>query len=163
MSEADLPTVAGWLAEAHVARWWTPDTTAEAQLHKYRERIAAGGATTMLMASVEGRPVGWGQWYRWADYPAAAQAMQALDREAGIDYAIGDPTAVGHGIGTELVAALIHEVCRCTGPVGLLVAPDATNTASRRVLEKNAFELVAIRPVATEPSDAPMAIYRLAP
>ena len=96
----------------------------------------------MLIGSIEGRPVGWAQWYRWADYPAAAQAMQASDGEAGIDYAIGDPTAVGHGIGTELVAALVHEVRRCTGPIGLLVA---------------------IRPVATEPSQAPMAIYRLAP
>jgi hypothetical protein len=33
--------------------------------------------------------------------------------------------------------------------------------ASRRVLEKNGFELVAVRPVATEPTDASMAIYRL--
>ena len=89
--------------------------------------------------------------------------MQARDREAGIDYAIGDPTAVGHGIGTELVAALVYEVCRCTAPVGLLVAPDATNTASRRVLEKNAFRLGAIRPVATEPNQAPMAIYHSHP
>ncbi|HEY5148803.1 MAG TPA: GNAT family N-acetyltransferase [Mycobacterium sp.] len=163
MTEDDLPTVAAWLAEPHVARWWTPDTTAEAQISKYRERVNGSGATTMLMASVEGRPVGWCQWYRWADYPAAAQAMQARDGEAGIDYAIGDPTAVGHGIGTELVAALVHEVRRCTGPVGLLVAPDATNSASRRVLEKNAFMLVSIRPVATELSQAPMAIHRLAP
>jgi aminoglycoside 6'-N-acetyltransferase len=163
MTEADLLTVAGWLAEPHVARWWTPDTTAEAQLNRYRQRINGSGATTMLMASVEGRPVGWAQWYRWADYPAAAQAMQALDREAGIDYAIGDPTAVGHGLGTDLVAALVHEVHGCTGPVGLLVAPEATNTASRRVLEKNGFRLVSIRPIATEPSQAPMAIYRLTP
>ena len=163
MTEADLPTVAGWLAEPHVARWWTPDTTAEAQLDKYRERIKTAGATTMLMASDQDRPVGWGQWYRWDDYPSAAQAMQASDGEAGIDYAIGDPTAVGHGLGTDLVAALVHEVRRCTGPVGLLVAPDATNMASRRVLEKNAFELVAIRLVASELSQAPMAIDRLAP
>jgi hypothetical protein len=33
--------------------------------------------------------------------------------------------------------------------------------ASRRVLEKNGFHLVAVHPVATEASDAPMAIYRL--
>ena len=163
MTEADLATIAGWLAEPHVARWWTPDTTAEAQISTYRERINGHGATTMLIASDQGRPVGWGQWYRWADHPAAAHAMQASDDEAGIDYAIGEPTAVGHGLGTELVAALVHEVRRCTGPVGLLVAPDTTNTASRRVLEKNAFELVAVRPVATEPSQTPMAIYRLSP
>jgi aminoglycoside 6'-N-acetyltransferase len=163
MTEVDLLTVAGWLVEAQVARWWTPDTTAEAQISTYRERINGSGATTMLMASVAGRPVGWGQWYRWADYPAAARAMQAREGEAGIDYALGDPTAVGHGVGTELVAALVYEVRRCAGPVGLLAAPDATNTASRRVLEKNGFHLVSVRPVATEPTDAPIAIYRLSP
>jgi aminoglycoside 6'-N-acetyltransferase len=163
MTEADLPTVAGWLCQPHLARWWTPDTSTEAELDKYRERITAGGATTMLMVCDQGRLIGWGQWYRWADYPAAAQAMQALDREAGIDYAIGDPMAVGYGLGTELVAALVREVRRCAGQVGLLVAPDATNMPSRRVLEKNGFHLGSVRPVATEPSQTPMAIYRLAP
>jgi hypothetical protein len=31
MSEADLPLVAGWLRLPQVARWWTRDTTAEAE------------------------------------------------------------------------------------------------------------------------------------
>ena len=44
---------------------------------------------------------------------------------------------------------------------GLLAGPDAANIASRRVLEKNGFGLVAVRPVETEPSDRPVAIYRL--
>jgi RimJ/RimL family protein N-acetyltransferase len=44
-----------------------------------------------------------------------------------------------------------------------LTDPDAANMASRRVLEKNGFRLVAVRPVASEVSDAPMAIYRLSP
>jgi RimJ/RimL family protein N-acetyltransferase len=41
--------------------------------------------------------------------------------------------------------------------------PDAGNVASRRVLEKNGFRLVDVRPVASEPTDDPMAIYRLPP
>jgi RimJ/RimL family protein N-acetyltransferase len=84
MTEADLPAVEAWLRLPHVARWWTPGTTPEAETAKYRERI------------------------RLAD-------------------------------------------------------PDAANTASRRVLEKNGFRLVAVKPVATEATDAPMAIYRLPP
>ena len=51
---------------------------------------------------------------------------------------------------------------RCTCPgAGLLAGPDAANVASRRVLEKNGFALVAVRPMATEPSDRPISIYRL--
>ncbi len=163
LTEEDLPAVQGWLRLPHVARWWTPDTTAEEEIAKYRQRISRERrpATTMLMVTQDSDSIGWCQWYRWADYPAEAAAMDARDGECGIDYAIGDPAWVGRGAGTRLISALVAEVRRQHPGAGLLTDPDAGNTASRRVLEKNGFELVAIRPVATEPSDAPMAIYRL--
>ena len=44
----------------------------------------------------------------------------------------------------------------------VLADPDERNTASRRVLEKNGFELVAVRSLPSEPTDDPVAIYRLA-
>jgi aminoglycoside 6'-N-acetyltransferase len=163
MTEANLPAIEAWLALPHVARWWTPDTTAEAVLADYRSRIngEADTATVMLTVVQDDTVIGWCQWYRWADDPAEAAAMEALDGEVGIDYAIGEPSRVGRGIGTELIAALVAEVRRCYPGAGLLVDPDAANLASRRVLEKNGFGLVAVRPVATEPSGRPMAIYRL--
>jgi len=89
------------------------------------------------------------------------EATDALAGEAGIDYAIGDPAHTGHGTGTELIAALVAEVRSHYPGAGILVDPDARNTASRRVLEKNGFRLVTVRPVATEPGSDPMAIYRL--
>jgi aminoglycoside 6'-N-acetyltransferase len=163
MTEADLPVVEAWLGQPHVARWWTPDTTAEAEVARYRERVRHGSepATHMLMVTLDSMPVGWCQWYRWADYPADAEAMDARDGEIGIDYAIGDPAHVGRGVGTTLIGALATEIRRCHPGAGILTGPAAANTASRRVLEKNGFRLVAVRPVATEPTDAPMAIYRL--
>ena len=162
MTEDDLPAIAAWLALPHVARWWTADTTAEAELAEYRQWVTGGDpATIMLMVLLDDVPVGWCQWYRWADYAAEAAEMGARDGEAGIDYAIGDPGCIGRGLGTELIAALVTEVRRQLPGAGILVDPDAANTASRRVLEKNGFELVSVRPVATEPGDAPMAIYRL--
>jgi aminoglycoside 6'-N-acetyltransferase len=162
MTEDDLPAIAAWLALPHVARWWTADTTAEAELAEYRQWVTGGDpATIMLMVLLDDVPVGWCQWYRWADYAAEAAEMGARDGEAGIDYAIGDPGCIGCGLGTELIAALVAEVRRQLPGAGILVDPDAANTASRRVLQKNGFELVSVRPVATEPGDAPMAIYRL--
>jgi aminoglycoside 6'-N-acetyltransferase len=164
MAEEDLQNVAAWLRLPHVARWWTPDTTAEAELAKYRQRIGPNAVkdTVMLTVLQDGRPIGWCQWYRWADYPDEEVAMGARDGEAGMDYAIGDPAWIGHGTGTELIAVLVRKIRQQHPGAGMLVGPDAANTASRRVLEKNGFELVEVRPVATEPSDAPIAIYRLA-
>jgi aminoglycoside 6'-N-acetyltransferase len=112
----------------------------------------------MLMVSQDGESIGWRQWYRWADYPAEAAAVDAREGKAGIDYAIGDPAWVDCGVGTKLIAALVAEVHRQHPGAGILCDPDAANTASRRVLEKNGFELVAVRPVATEPGHTPMAI-----
>jgi RimJ/RimL family protein N-acetyltransferase len=60
-----------------------------------------------------------------------------------------------------MVAALVAEARRHHPSAGVVAAAAAANAASRRVLEKNGFELVAVRPVATEPSDIPMAIYQL--
>jgi aminoglycoside 6'-N-acetyltransferase len=163
MSEEDLPAVEAWLRLPHVARWWTPDTTAEEEIARYRMRISrsARPATIMLMVSEDGESIGWCQWYRWADYPAEAAAMDARADEAGIDYAIGDPARVGRGVGSRLIGALVAEIRSHHPGAGILADPDASNIASRRVLEKSGFELVAVRPVATEPGDTPMAIYRL--
>lgn len=163
MREDDLPAIDAWLRLPHVARWWTPETTAEAVISEYLLRVRGerDTQTVMLTVTEAGAAIGWSQWYLWADYPAEAAAMEASDREVGIDYAIGDPSRIGRGLGSQLIAALVIEVRRCIPGAGLLVGPEAGNWASRRVLEKNGFELVAVRPVATEPSDRPMAIYRL--
>jgi len=58
---------------------------------------------------------------------------------------------------------LVAEIRRRHPDAAIRADPDVANTASRRVLEKNGFHLVAVRPVATEATDAPMAIYRLTP
>jgi aminoglycoside 6'-N-acetyltransferase len=163
LTEDDVPRVAAWLQLPHVARWWLADTTAEEEIGKYRQRIGPESkpTTRMLLVSLHDEPIGWCQWYRWADYPAEAAAMEACDGEAGIDYAIGDPARIGHGAGTMLVAALAADVRRHHPGAGIVAGPDAANVASRRVLEKNDFYLVAERSVATEPTDRPIAIYRL--
>jgi len=163
MTGDDLPAVEAWLGLPHVARWWTPGTTAAEEIAKYRRRVGPQErpATIMLMVTWDGTGIGWCQWYRWADYPAEAAAMDARAGELGIDYAIGDPAWIGRGAGTTLVTALVTEGRRHFPGAGILAAPAAANAASRRVLEKNGFHLVAVRPVATEPGDAPMAIYRL--
>ena len=86
--------------------------------------------------------------------------MGARDGEAGIDYAIGDPDCIGRGLGTELIAALVAEAPPLSGRRDH-GRPGRGQHGVAASAGENGFELVAVRPVATEPSDAPMAIYRL--
>lgn len=168
----DLPLVAGWLREPHVARWWLVATTADAELEQIAARVAEPSRhQTRLLAIVErtdsrptgGARIGWCQWYPYDAYPEEADAIGARAGDCGIDYAIGEPDALGRGHGTELIAVLVQEVRRHHPGCGVIVAPDARNVASRRVLERNGFSLITVRSVATEPTDDRVAIYRLGP
>lgn len=161
MELADLALVERWLGEAHVARWYLAGSSLEAELADVRASIAGHHGTHVLVVLDEGEPVGWCQWYACEVDPAWAADMGAGPGDCGIDYAIGDPAHVGRGVGTDLVAALVALVRAARPGCGIMADPEAANTASRRVLEKNGFALVAVKAMASEPSDDPMAIYRL--
>jgi GNAT superfamily N-acetyltransferase len=149
---------------------WLAGTTAEAELAEIAERVAepAPDATRLLMIleRSEHQPelavrIGWCQWYPYDAYPEDADAIGAQAGDRGIDYAIGDPDATGRGLGTALIAALVDEVRRHHPGCGVIAGPDASNVASRRVLERNGFSLLGVRAVITEPTDDPVAVYRL--
>jgi ribosomal protein S18 acetylase RimI-like enzyme len=163
MHQDDLNRIAAWLREPHIARWWSEPAENELRLMRLRIRGEGDNTTRMLTVTEGGRPVGWAQWYRWEDYIAEAEAIGAHLSEVGMDYAIGELAATGRGVGRRLIAALVREIRRHNPGASLVVGPEAANAASRAVLERNGFGLVAIRPVATEPTDEPIAIYRLEP
>src|SRR5580700_8312296 len=108
MTPGDLPLVESWLREPHVATWWCAHEAPEDHLAEYRRGLAGQDRrTTRLTVTEDGVPVGWCQWYRWDDDPSEAEAMGAEPGEVGIDYAIGEPGAVGRGVGTAMIAALV--------------------------------------------------------
>jgi RimJ/RimL family protein N-acetyltransferase len=166
----DLSFVAAWLRQPHVARWWLAGTTAEAELEEIAAWVAEPAASaTRLLTIVEpsgahpeiAARIGWCQWYPYDAYPAEAESIGARAGDCGIDYAIGDPAAIGRGFGTEMIASLVEEVRQHNPGCGVIAGPDARNVASRRVLERNGFSLISVRAVASEPTDDPVAIYRL--
>lgn len=163
MRPDDLELVRNWLGMPHVARWYLAGSTLEHELDELRQCIAGEQPTHALVVLEHGRPIGWCQWYLCSDYPDYAADVGAGPGDVGIDYAIGDPARTGKGVGTSLIAALIAHVRQRHPAAGLIADPEATNLASRRVLEKNGFELVREGSVPSEPTTAPMAIYRLGP
>jgi RimJ/RimL family protein N-acetyltransferase len=93
-------------------------------------------------------------------YGFCTAAACARAGDCGIDYSIGEPAAIGRGLGSQLIAVLLDEVPLKRPDSEFIVAPDARNLASRRVLEHNGFLLIEVGPIAGEPTHDPMAIYR---
>jgi aminoglycoside 6'-N-acetyltransferase len=161
MQLGDLALVERWLSEPHVARWFLAGSSLDAELEDIRLSVTGRQATHMLVVLDDGEPVGWCQWYLCEVDPEWAAEVGAAPSDVGVDYAIGEPVRVGGGVGTALVAALVSSVRAAQPGCGIVADPDAENHASRRVLEKNGFSLVAVKTMNSEPSDEPMAIYRL--
>lgn len=157
-----LPAVERWLGEPHMSQWWLSDSDAETHIEEYRRRIKdPKHPTRMLIALVDGHAVGFAQWYRWADYEEHASAVGASSGEVGIDYALGEPSALGQGWGVHLVEAVVREARSHHPEAGVVVDPNAENRHSRRCLEKVGFQLVDEREVPSDSGTRVAAIYRL--
>jgi aminoglycoside 6'-N-acetyltransferase len=158
----ELALVERWMGEPHVARWFLAGSSLERELADVRESVTgAQDVQVLLVLEDGGAAVGWCQWYPCAEDPEWAAEVGAGPGDVGVDYAIGEAGAVGRGVGTELVAALVGLVRSERPGCGVVADPEADNLASRRVLEKNGFELVAVKTMTCEPTDDLMAIYRL--
>ena len=159
----DLPLLAGWLANEHVARWWPDDTSLAALEAHYGPAIDGTDPTLLYLAVADGVPIGFVQTYRHADHPDWDRAV-GIPGVAGIDYLIGEADRCGKGLGTAVIAALCaHTFRQFPDVVGIVSAPQAANSPSRRVLEKNGFRLLGVRDIESDdPSDAgPSAVYLL--
>jgi len=161
MRVTDLRLVRGWLHQPHVARWFLTACTIEDEIDELRHGVLGEEPTQVMLVLDGDRPVGWCQWYLCRDYPDHAVGVGADDDDVGIDYAIGEPALVGQGVGTALIGALVQHIKSQHADAGVIADPEAANVASRRVLEKNGFQLLDERSVASEPTPALMAIYRL--
>lgn len=163
MREADLDLISAWMGEPHIAKWYLSGSTLEQELDDLRKCVTGEELTHALVVVENCRDVGWCQWYRCADYPEHGAAVGAEPDDVGFDYAVGDPGRIAQGLGTALIAAVVAHIAQRHPRAGLIADPEAANLASRRVLEKNGFVLQGERVLATERSNAPMAIYRLPP
>jgi RimJ/RimL family protein N-acetyltransferase len=163
MQPAGIGLVAAWLRSPEVARWYLLGSTVTEEVENLRRCVDGAEPTEALLVVENDKPIGWCQWYRCRDYPDHAAGVGAGPDDVGIDYAIGDLTRRGKGVGTVAVAALIAHIRERHPCAGIIADPQASNIASRRVLEKNGFHLRGVRPVHSEPTPEPMAIYHLEP
>lgn len=147
MRQGDLPTVARWLREEHVQRWWKDPSAADQVEQKYLPSINGLEPTEMMIILWSGAEVGMIQCYRMRDHSDWEHTLESstgliFGAAAGIDYLIGVPDLVGRGIGSAAVAAFSAEVFARYPEVNqIVVTPQEANRASCRVLEKAGYTL----------------------
>jgi aminoglycoside 6'-N-acetyltransferase len=146
LDRADLPRLSRWLEAPHVRRWWRETGDADAVEAAYGPAIDGADPTELLIAELDGRPIGMLQRYRLAespDYQHALEPAGAPRPAAGLDYLIGEPALTGRGLGPQMIAegsagawTAYPEI------VAIVVVVGVDNRPSWRALEKAGYRRV---------------------
>jgi len=170
LAEDDLPMMARWLAQPHVARWWREDASLAAVTAHYLPSLEGRDPAELFVIEVDGGAAGFIQCYLiagdpdgWADV-LHATGTPGVETAFGIDYLIGDPALTGRGIGSAAITEFTRLAFQRYPEVdSSLVTVSQGNAASWRALEKAGFRRCwAGELTSDDPSDeGPMYLYRL--
>jgi aminoglycoside 6'-N-acetyltransferase len=136
VTEKDLPMIAGWLAEPHVAEWWDDPETEIAGIRDHIDSISV----EPLIVELDGKPIAYLQSYdphMEDDHPYADQPFGTL----GIDLSIGVPDLVGVGHGSAIVRQFVEQLFE-EGVPRVIIDPDPANGRAIR-----AYEMAGFRPI----------------
>jgi aminoglycoside 6'-N-acetyltransferase len=141
LEETDLPQVEAWLRAEHVAAWWRDPL--EIALEKRREALEGRREVEHYVILEDGRPVGMIQTYRVVDHPEWGDLVGAEPEAAGVDLFVGEPDAVGRGLGPEILREFAHTVVFSRPETTAVVATvEDANRRSWRAFEKAGFRHV---------------------
>ena len=142
----DYSLVARWRAEPHVAEWWDTDDAGGAALtERYRPRTEVSSPTVAGIITLEGRPVGYLQFYPWDDHPdeMATMGLAADENTFGLDILIGEPDLIDRGVGSAAVALLCRYLFDERGAAAVALTTAEANLRAQRAYEKAGMRKVA--------------------
>ena len=143
LTRADLPQLSRWLEAPHVKRWWRESGDAETVEAAYGPAIDGADPTELLIAELDGRPIGMLQRYLLADNPEYQRALEpagAPRTAAGLDYLIGEPELTGRGLGPLIIAEGSAGAWPAHPDISaIVVAVQVDNRRSWRALEKAGY------------------------
>ena len=160
MTRDDLPMVARWLAEPHVAQWWGDPSNALQEIEAALDDIA----TEALIVEMDFRPIAYLQVYDphlEDDHPYQDQPTGTL----GLDMSIGLPELVGRGHGSAIIQQFAAELF-AEGAPRIIIDPHPDNGRAIRAYGKAGFEIFDTRtsieygPAVMMALDAPEEMYR---
>ena len=131
-----------------MSEWWNHDPSPDAIEADFGDAIDGTEPGEDWVAELDGRPVGLVQYSRFADYPDYVAEMAPVYPVgvgvASIDYLIGEPEAIGRGLGAAMISAFATFVWTHDPTTTSLVVPvNSANQRSWRALLRCGFRLVA--------------------
>jgi len=140
----DYDLIVRWRNLPHVRYWWDPDDpplTRDTAIDEYRQDTLSDGPTTACIVELQGKPVGFMQFYQWSSYGPYASAI-GIPFDAycwGIDIFIGEPDQVGRGLGTRMVNLLCEYLEKEHNVSAVTLTTEVDNAVAIRCYEKAGF------------------------
>lgn len=140
LTRSDFSLLQQWLTEPHIDEWWHQALDLADMEVKYGPRVDGVEPTYLFIIFVGEKPIGWIQWYRWADYLEHALKLGAPIDTAGIDLAIGQKELIGQGLGSMIITEFVNRIVFTNSDISAVVSdPEENNTRSIRAFEKAGF------------------------
>ena len=141
LAESDLPQVEAWLRAEHVAEWWRDPL--EIAVEKRREALEGRREVDHYVILEDERPLGMIQTYRVGHHAEWGELIGAEPEAAGVDLFVGEPDAVGRGLGPEILQEFARTIAFARPETTALVATvEEANRRSWRAFEKAGFRHV---------------------
>ena len=143
-SPDDYELLVRWRNSPHVRNWWDPDEgpmTVASAIEEYRPDTTPSALTTLCIVELRGVPVGFMQFYRWSSYGAEADEVGIPydDMAWGVDVFIGEPDALGQGLGTRMMELLSAYLETERDATSIVLTTEVDNSAAIRCYEKAGF------------------------
>ncbi len=147
---ADYRLLGTWLTDERVLEFYDGrdrPSPLDRVVERYGPRARGESATTSCLLLYVGRPVGYLQYYRVADYPEYAREAGLDDPDAyGVDLFIGQPDLWGRGLGTRAMSLVVRYLFEERGASVVAVDPHVSNLRAIRCYEKAGFRKARILP-----------------
>ena len=133
VTEADLPLIARWMAEPHIAEWWDDPDAEIAHIRAHMDSVSV----EPLIVELAGRPIAYLQSYDphlEDNHPYQDQPHGTL----GVDLSIGPPELLDQGHGSAMLRQFCDELFE-EGCPRVIIDPDPDNARAIRSYEKAGF------------------------
>jgi RimJ/RimL family protein N-acetyltransferase len=140
-TDSDAATIARWMAEPQIRRWWRQDWSVERWVQQIAEQ-SAGEHSLPCVVSLHGEDMGYVELYR-VRHDRIADYYDHDVHDWGVHVAIASGRT-GQGVGRRLLAAVADALLAADPRCRRVVAePDATNEPSVRAFGAAGFVAVA--------------------